>query len=40
MKEEQENIQNTCYFTYIFTTDVSSWVLMEPMFHLGKMDKI
>lgn len=39
MKEEQENIQNTS-FTYIFTTDVSSWALMELMFHLGKMDKI
>lgn len=39
MKEEQANIENTS-FIYIFTTDVSSWVLMEPMFHLGKMDKI
>lgn len=39
MKDEQENIQNTS-FTYIFTTDVSSRALMEPMFHLGNMDKI
>lgn len=39
MKEEQENIQNTS-FTYVLTTDVSSWLLMEAMFHLGKMDKI